>query len=143
MFADDILELAEDLKEIKILDEQGAVMLSSNNYKSFFEASWIHKYNGKFYFSYSIQDSNFIFYAIGDSPYGSFTYKGRIFNPFAGRAVYHSIYEVDNEWYLFCHNSTFLNPIQDLRNINLTKIDYMKNGKIVTIDSYGIRRINE
>jgi len=143
MVADDILEFAEDLKEIKILDEQGAVMLSSNNYQYFFEASWIHKYNGKFYFSYSMQESNFIFYAIGDKPYGAFTYKGRIFNPFAGRNLNHSIYQLDNEWYLFYHDSIFLTSIQDLRNIKCIKIDYMKNGKIVTIDSYGIRRVAE
>jgi len=47
---------------------------------SFFEASFMHKHNGKYYFSYS---ANFpdrgasIDYAIGDSPLGPFEWKGR------------------------------------------------------------------
>lgn len=83
ILADDILEFTEDLKKNKILDKK-ELLYCFQIISSFFEYSWIHKYDGKFHFSYSIQESNFIFYAIGDSSYGSFTYKGRIFNPFTG-----------------------------------------------------------
>ena len=46
--------------------------------RRFFEASWMHKYNGTYYFSYSTGDTHFIMYATGTSPYGPFTIRGKI-----------------------------------------------------------------
>ena len=136
---ENILEFAE-LKEIKILDEKGAVLLSVNQ-KHFFKSSWVHMYNGKFYFSYSTGESKFIFYATGDNPYGPFTYQGRILNPFAGHTFHHSIREINNEWYLFYDNSSLSKGI-NLRSVKVAKIDYTDNGKIIIIDPYGVRRLN-
>ncbi len=42
-------QFAEEPKEIKILDENGEVLLAKDNEHHFFEASWMHKYNGKYY----------------------------------------------------------------------------------------------
>ncbi len=72
----DMKSFAGDVKEIKIADEQGNAFTEGQNDKRFFEAAWMHKYNGKYYFSYSTGDTHYINYAIGDSPYGPFTYKG-------------------------------------------------------------------
>ncbi|MFP3670645.1 hypothetical protein SB717_36790, partial [Priestia sp. SIMBA_032] len=52
---------------------------------------WVHKYNGKYYLSYSTGDTHNIVYAIGDSPYGPFTYKGVILDPVLGWTNHHSI----------------------------------------------------
>jgi hypothetical protein len=141
LLRDDMLELAEEPKEIKILDEKGEIMLAGDNNRRFFEASWVHKYNGKYYFSYSTGDTHFICYAIGDNPYGPFTYQGRILNPVVGWTSHHSICEVENEWYLFYHDSSLSKGVTHLRSMKVTKIDYLEDGSIVTIDPYGIRRL--
>lgn len=141
MLSDDMLEFAEEPKEIKILDEKGDVLTAGDSSRRFFEASWVHKYNDKYYFSYSTGDTHFICYAIGDSPYGPFTYQGRILNPVIGWTSHHSICEVNNEWYLFYHDSSLSKGITHLRSMKVTKIDYTENGKIITIDPYGIRRL--
>ena len=43
---DSMLEFAEKPKEIEILDEKGNLLLSGDNERRFFEAAWMHKYNG-------------------------------------------------------------------------------------------------
>ena len=47
----DLLEFAEDAKDVVILDENGKPLLAGDNDRRFFEASWMHKYKGKYYFS--------------------------------------------------------------------------------------------
>ena len=69
----------------------------------FFEAVWMHKYNGKYYLSYSGDDK--ILYGIGDSPYGPFTYKGVILDKMNSFTNHHSIVNYKGAWYLFYHNS--------------------------------------
>ena len=138
---EDMLEFDEDPKEILILDEKGEVIKAGDNDRRFFEASWVHKYNGKYYFSYSTGDTHFICYGIGDNPYGPFTYQGRILNPVVGWTSHHSICEVEGEWYLFYHDSSLSKGVTHLRSMKVTKIDYMEDGSIITIDPYGIRRL--
>jgi len=141
LLRDDMLEFAEEPKEIKILDEKGKEILAGDNDRRFFEASWVHKYNGKYYFSYSTGDTHFICYGIGDNPYGPFTYQGRILNPVLGWTSHHSICEVEGEWYLFYHDSSLSKGVTHLRSMKVTKIDYLEDGSIITIDPYGIRRL--
>ena len=141
LLRDDMLEFSEQPKEIKILDESGKEILAGDNNRRFFEASWVHKYNGKYYFSYSTGDTHFICYGIGDNPYGPFTYQGRILNPVVGWTSHHSICEVEGEWYLFYHDSSLSKGITHLRSMKVTKIDYLEDGSIITIDPYGIRRL--
>ena len=136
LLTDDLKEFAEVPKEIKILDENGNVLLAGDNDRRFFEASWLHKYNGKYYFSYSTGDTHFICYGIGESPYGPFTYQGRILNPVIGWTSHHSICEVNNEWYLFYHDSSLSKGVTHLRSIKVTKIEYAADGSIITIDPY-------
>jgi hypothetical protein len=133
---DDMLEFDEEPKEIKILDENGEILLAGDNDRRFFEGPWMHTYNGKYYFSYSTGDTHFICYAIGDNPYGPFVYQGRILNPVVGWTTHHSICKVDNEWYLFYHDSSLSKGVTHLRSMKVTKIDYLADGSIVAIDPY-------
>lgn len=133
---DDLLEFAEKPKEIEIVDENGKLLLAGDNERRFFEASWMHKYKGKYYFSYSTGDTHFICYAMGDSPYGPFTYKGRILNPVVGWTSHHSVCEIDGKWYLFYHDSSLSKGVTHLRSVKLTEITYNEDGTIVTIDPY-------
>ncbi|HEY5369056.1 MAG TPA: glycoside hydrolase family 43 protein [Hanamia sp.] len=133
---DDLLEFAEDAKDLIIVDENNKPLLQGDTERRFFEASWMHKYNGKYYFSYSTGDTHFICYAIGDNPYGPFKYAGKILNPVVGWTSHHSIVEFEDEWYLFYHDSSLSKGVTHLRSIKVAKIDYDENGFIKTIDPY-------
>ncbi|HTL09723.1 MAG TPA: glycoside hydrolase family 43 protein, partial [Chitinophagaceae bacterium] len=75
---DDMLAMAEPVREIVLLDEEGWPLRAADNARRFFEASWMHLHKGVYYFSYSTGDTHFICYATGDNPYGPFTYRGKI-----------------------------------------------------------------
>jgi hypothetical protein len=134
---DDLLEFAEQPKDVFIIDENGNPLLQGDNNRRFFEASWMHKYNGKYYFSYSTGDTHFICYAIGDNPYGPFTYAGRILNPVVGWTSHHSICTFKKKWYLFYHDSSLSKGITHLRSVKVSEITHDINGKIQTLDPYG------
>lgn len=136
LLKDDMKEFAEEPKEIKILDENGEEILAGDNKRRFFEASWVHKYNGKYYFSYSTGDTHFICYATGDSPYGPFTYQGIILKPVIGWTSHHSICEVEGKWYLFYHDSSLSKGVTHLRSIKVTEITYNEDGTIIPINPY-------
>ncbi|MEJ1241831.1 glycoside hydrolase family 43 protein [Chryseolinea sp. T2] len=134
--SDNMVSFAEPVKEVDIVDENGKLLAGSDHDRRFFEASWLHKYNGKYYFSYSTGDTHFICYAIGDSPYGPFTYKGVILNPVLGWTNHHSIVEVNGKWYLFYHDVE-LSGKTHLRNIKVTPLSHEADGSIKTINAYG------
>ena len=133
---DDLLEFDETPKALEILDKNGNLLLSGDNDRRFFEAAWLHKHNGKYYFSYSTGDTHFICYAIGDSPYGPFTYTGRILNPVVGWTSHHSVCEIEGKTYLFYHDSSLSKGVTHLRSIKLAEIEYREDGSIVTLDPY-------
>lgn len=133
---DDLLEFNETPKALEILDKNGNLLLSGDNDRRFFEAAWLHKHNGKYYFSYSTGDTHFICYAIGDSPYGPFTYTGRILNPVVGWTSHHSVCEIEGKTYLFYHDSSLSKGVTHLRSVKLAEIEYLEDGSIVTLDPY-------
>ena len=128
--------LGEEPRDLVILDENGEPLLAGDNDRRFFEASWMHYYQGKYYFSYSTGDTHFICYAIGDNPYGPFTYQCRILNPVVGWTSHHSICEVEGRWYLFYHDSSLSEGVTHLRSIKVTKLTYDAEGRIQTIEPY-------
>ncbi len=136
LMSKDMLSFSGEVKEIKILDADGKPLLGKDHDRRFFEASWMHKYNGKYYFSYSTGDTHFIAYAIGNSPYGPFTYQGVILNPVIGWTNHHSIIEVNGKWYLFYHDSILSGGKTHLRSVKVTELRYKPDGTIETIDAY-------
>jgi len=129
----DMLQYAEEPKPIVILDKDGNP-LKANDPHRFFEASWMHKYNGKYYFSYSTGDSHLLCYATGDNPYGPFTYQGVILTPVVGWTTHHCIIEYGDKWYLFHHDSVPSGGKSWLRSLKVCELQYDENGKIQTID---------
>jgi hypothetical protein len=128
----DMKSFAEPVKEVKLVDKDGKPFLEKNNDKRFFEAAWMHKYKGKYYFSYSTGDTHFLCYATGDNPYGPFTYQGVILNPVEGWTNHHSIIESNGKWYLFYHDVQ-LSGKTHLRNVKVTELKYNDDGSIQTI----------
>ncbi|MDR0312798.1 MAG: glycoside hydrolase family 43 protein [Treponema sp.] len=130
----DMLQFAEEPKPVLILDEKGKPLTQGDNTRRFFEASWMHKYNGKYYFSYSTGDTHFLCYATGDSPYGPFTYQGVILTPVVGWTTHHAIVEYKGKWYLFHHDSVPSGGRTWLRSLKVTELTYAPDGKINTIN---------
>ncbi len=128
----DMLEFAEAPKEVRILDENGKDILAGDNDRRFFEAAWVHKYNGTYYLSYSTGDTHFIAYATSDSPYGPFTYRGVALDPVEGWTNHHSIVEFNGQWYIFYHD-TQLSGKTHLRNIKVAPLTHKADGSIETV----------
>lgn len=131
----DMKSFTEEPRNVKITDANGKTFLESDNDKRFFEASWMHKYKGKYYFSYSTGDTHNICYAIGNNPYGPFTYKGIVLKPVEGWTSHHSIVEIKGKWYLFYHDIQISGKTH-LRNVKVTELKYNQDGTIQSIDAY-------
>ena len=127
---------SEEPREVLIMDENGEPLLAGDNKRRYFEGPWVHKYNEKYYLSYSTGDTHFICYAIGDNPYGPFTYAGKILEPVIGWTTHHSICEFEKRWYLFYHDSVLSKGVTHLRSIKVTELLYDDLGKIKTISPY-------
>ena len=119
-----------------------------------FEDSGIHKYNGKYYYTYC---SNFagthpegmppageIAYMVSDSPMGPFTYVGSILkNPGAffgvGGNNHHAIFEFNHEWYVVYHAQTLskaaLGEGKGYRSTHLNKVHFYEDGSIKSIQA--------
>jgi hypothetical protein len=136
LLTNDGKQLAETVREIIINDEGGSPLLAGDNERRYFEAPWVHKYNDKYYFSYSTGDTHFICYAIGDNPYGPFTYKGVVLNPVVGWTNHHSIVQWNNKWYLFYHDSSLSKGVTHLRSVKMTELTFRPDGTIETVNAY-------
>ena len=130
----DMKSFAEPVKEVQLVDKDGKPFTERENDKRFFEAAWMHKYNGKYYFTYSTGDTHFINYAIGNNPYGPFTYQGVVLNPVEGWTNHHSIVNVNGKWYLFYHDAQ-LSGKTHLRNVKVTELKHGADGSIETISA--------
>lgn len=122
---DNMLELAE---EPRLID------YGSDN---FGEGSYLHKYKGRYYYSYTDyknkEDQGY--YAIGDSPYGPFEFKGAINGKPPWSQDHHSIVELKGQWYYFYHIGDFVdaNGVKGnhtRRNVSVDYLYYNDDGTI-------------
>ncbi|HKH59306.1 MAG TPA: glycoside hydrolase family 43 protein [Flavitalea sp.] len=130
----DMKSFAEPVKEVQIVDKEGKLFTEKDNDKRFFEAAWMHKFNGKYYLTYSTGDTHFINYAIGDNPYGPFSYQGVVLNPVEGWTNHHSIVDINGKWYLFYHDVQ-LSGKTHLRNVKVTAVKHKDDGSIETLSA--------
>lgn len=133
ILSEDMKQFAQTPVDVKILNPDGTPMKASDPHR-FFEASWVHKYNGKYYYSYSTGDSHFLCYAVGDNPMGPFTYRGVILTPVVGWTTHHCIVEYEGKWWLFHHDSVPSGGRTWLRSLKVCELKYDENGDIMTID---------
>lgn len=134
LMTDDMLGFAEEPQDIVINDKDGNPLTAGDHERRFFEASWMHRYNGKYYFSYSTGNTHNLCYAIGDSPFGPFTYQGVILTPVVGWTTHHSICEFKGKWYLFHHDSVPSGGKTWLRSMKVVEMEYNEDGTIKTIE---------
>jgi len=115
---ENMTELAEEPKVI----DYGA--------KNFFEASYMHIKDGKYYFSYNAKNAGGD-YSIGESPYGPFEYKGNLLINVV--QDHHSIVEFKNQWYLFYHWQNWKDGGKTQRNVAAEYLFYNADGTIKPI----------
>lgn len=132
--AGNMLEFGEEPCDLLILDEQGQPLLAGDHDRRFFEASWMHKYQGKYYYSWSTGDTHLLCYATGDNPYGPFTYQGVILTPVVGWTTHHCITEIKGKWYLFHHDCKPSGGKTWLRSLKVVELTYNEDGSIQTIN---------
>jgi arabinoxylan arabinofuranohydrolase len=115
----------------------------------FFEAAWMHKYNDKYYFSYSSDFSAgaaTIEYMMSDSPTADFTAMSTVLpNPpdNSGNNNHHSIFSFQGDWYIAYHNRKVaidrgVDPVYQ-RSVCIDRLNYNSDGAIqqVSITSDG------
>jgi len=134
-----MLEFDGPVHDALILDSAGHPLLTKDHDRRFFEGSWMHKYNGKYYFTYSTGDTHFLAYAIGKSPMGPFTYAGHFMLPVKGWTTHHSIIKFKGKWYIFYHD-TELSGRTSLRNVKMTRLYHNPDGTIRMINTFTVQK---
>ena len=130
----DMLSFDGPVKEVAIVDESGQPVLADDLRLRFFEASWVHKYKGTYYLSYSTGQTQQIAYATSNSPVGPFVFRGYVLNPPAsGWTTHGSIVEFQGQSYLFYHDSA-LSGVDHKRNVKVAALTYDEDGSIQTIN---------
>jgi beta-xylosidase len=96
-----MIELAEAAREVVYAPE--AIMKDET--LRYLEGPYMHKRNGLYYFSYTNwkNKTNQGYYAVGNSPYGPFEWKGAVGPRPDGAQDHHSIVEFKGQWYYFYH----------------------------------------
>lgn len=133
--SNNMLEFAEKPRDGVIVDKEGKPLLGKDHDRRFFEGSWMHKYKGKYYLTYSTGDTHLLAYAIGNTPYGPFTYQGTFLEPVQGWTTHHSIIEFKGKWYLFYHD-TQLSGKNHLRNVKVTELIHNADGSLKKINPF-------
>ncbi|MBK8807866.1 MAG: carbohydrate-binding protein [Bacteroidales bacterium] len=97
-----------------------------------FEAAWMHKYNGKYYLSYSTNPSNGmrIDYMISSNPTTGFTYGGVISDqpPINNNNNHQAIVNINGQWYQVYHNRIVARD-----NLGTAEMPYHRN---LAIDAF-------
>ena len=144
--APDLLEFDDGVHDMQILDpDTMKPLLADDHERRFFEAPWMHKYQGKYYFSYSTGDTHNICYAVGDSPTGPFVYRGKVLQEkdVIGWTNHHSFVEVPRgkltgekegtggtKWYIFYHSCDVSKGVDHLRSVRVSEVRYNDKGEI-------------
>ena len=115
----------------------------------FHEATWVHKYNGKYYLSYSdnhedgwndgIEGDNCMRYAVSDSPLGPWEYKGIYMEGSDCFTNQGSIVEYKGQWFAFYHTME-LSHDPALRSICVDRLYYNEDGTIQMVKQRPYRR---
>ncbi|MCF8357905.1 MAG: family 43 glycosylhydrolase [Prolixibacteraceae bacterium] len=115
-----------------------AIKLTAPN---FFEAAWVHKHNGTYYFSYSTtpRAQMRIDYMTSDNPISGFTYGGVVSMqpPSNNNNNHQAIFKLGDNWYQAYHNrivamESDIPPVYK-RNICVDKINHNADGTIDTM----------
>jgi arabinoxylan arabinofuranohydrolase len=100
----------DNLRVGKLNDDMVSINGSCEKFTvpNFFEAAWMHKHNGTYYFTYSTNPSAGmrIDYLTSNNPMTGFTYGGVLSNqpPINNNNNHQAVVEIEGEWYQVYHN---------------------------------------
>ncbi len=130
----DMLEFDAPTQAVAILDEHGRPLIAGDVGRRYFEGPWMHKYQGVYYLSYSTGETHTLVYATGTSPFGPFTFRGRILNPVVGWTTHHSIVPFEGRWWLYYHDASLSGGLNHKRCVKVQELFYNPDGSIQTMD---------
>lgn len=129
---DNMIELESEVMQLD---------LNTNGYK-FTEAPWIHKHNGKYYFTYATGFPEKLAYAISDKIDGPYEGKGLLAEVAGNSTTSHPrVVEFKGQWYLFTHDGSLQNGGGGAsRSVTVYPLHHNEDGTIKKIcqDSKGI-----
>jgi len=134
LMKDNLLELAEEPRDLVIVDEKGNPLTGGDEERRYFEGPWLFKKEDTYYFTYSTGTTHLVCYATSKNVYGPYTYKGVILTPVLGWTTHHSILEFKGKWYLFYHDCERSNGVNHKRNVKFCTLEFNPDGSIKTID---------
>lgn len=102
---------------------------------NFGEGVWVHKYNGRYYYSWTdYEDQHYQgHYSVGSSPFGPFEYIGCVNKKPPGAQDHHAIIEYKNQWYYFYHVGNYNNGGPARRNVCVDYLYYSPDGAILMV----------
>jgi hypothetical protein len=120
-----IARLKENMTELA--EEPRIIEYGASN---FGEGPFMHKRDGVYYFSYTCQSCYPYqgYYAMSDSPYGPFEYKGELNLGPPGAQDHHSIIEYHGQWYYFYHVGNYNGGSMYRRNVCVDSLFYNEDG---------------
>ena len=115
-------------------------MVEMTGLGDFHEATWIHKYKGKYYLSHSDNndhhDGNRMKYAVSDSPLGPWQDMGIYMYPTGVETNHGSIVRFKGKWYAFYHTGNFSGR-GNLRSVCVDEIKYNADGTLQIVRNFG------
>ena len=131
----DMKHFAGPVRDAVIVGEDGRPLLGGDHERRFFEASWMFRRNGTYYFTYSTGDTHFLAYATASSPMGPFRYRGHFLLPVQGWTTHDSVVEWKGKWWLF-YADTQLSGKNHLRDVKMTELHFNPDGTIQPVDPF-------
>ena len=131
--APDMKSFAEPPRDLVILDPEGKPLAARDNTRRYFEGPWLHRHQGRYYLSYSTGDTHLLAYAVGDSPYGPFTFRGHLLSPVIGWTTHHSIVEHQGRWFLYYHDASLSGGVSHRRCVKVQELFYDQKGDILAM----------
>ena len=128
----DMLNFDGPVAEVSIVDDSGKPVLSGDLEHHYFEGPWLHKYEGTYYLSYSVGETQHMAYATSANPMGPFVFRGYILDPVPGWTTHGSIVEFQGQWYLFYHDAS-VSGVDHKRCAKVAPLTYNPDGTIQTV----------
>jgi hypothetical protein len=128
---ENMLELASTPEDIKI--------------KDFFEAPWMHKYRGNYYFSYASGYPSTTNYSMAPSLNGPWTQKGIINDKLDNSETNHqAIFKYLGHWYFMYHGANSPGGWTYRRSVNIDYLYYDEDANIQKIKrtTMGVDKVN-
>lgn len=127
---ENMIELASTPEDIKI--------------KDFFEAPWMHKFRGNYYFSYASGYPSTTNYSMAPSLNGPWTQKGVINDKEDNSETNHqAIFKYLGHWYFMHHGANSPGGWTYRRSVNIDYLYYDENGNIQKIKrTSGVDKVN-